>query len=105
MIILIGNWYSLKKWITIRIARQAAVFVCVPMPANHKKMAARASRCGKCKNCLNPVEREDKMSESQPARTAGCRRQIRSGEDAKNDDVEEQMTPVSCRCKLIENLA
>ena len=32
-------------------------------------------------------------------------RQIRSGEDAKDDDVDEQMTPVSCRCKLIENLA
>ena len=54
---------------------------------------------------LREVEREDKMSESQAARTAGCRRQIRSGEDAKNDDVEEQMTPVSCRCKVIENLA
>ena len=32
-------------------------------------------------------------------------RQVRSGEDAKDDDVDEQMTPVSCRCKLIENLA
>ena len=54
---------------------------------------------------LRQVRDEEKMSESQAARTAGCRRQIRSGEDAKNDDVEEQMTPVSCRCKLIENLA
>ena len=54
---------------------------------------------------LCEVEREDKMSEPQAARTAGCRRQIRSGEDTKNDDVEEQMTPVSCRCKLIETLA
>ena len=53
---------------------------------------------------LSESEEQAEVYESS-ARTAGCRRQIRSGEDAKNDDVEEQMTPVSCRCKLIENLA
>ena len=52
VIVLIGNWYSLKKWITIRIARQAAVFVCVSMPANHKQKTQKAGRCGKCKNCV-----------------------------------------------------
>ena len=54
---------------------------------------------------LREVESEKMSGPKAAARTAGCRRQIRSGEDAKNDDVEEQMTPVSCRCKLIENLA
>ena len=54
---------------------------------------------------MSESEEQAKVPESQAARTSGCRRQIRSGEDAKNDDVEEQMTPVSCRCKLIENLA
>ena len=38
VIILIGNWYSLKKSAKGSRDREAAVFVCVSMPANHKNL-------------------------------------------------------------------
>ena len=39
---------------------------------------------------LREVESEKMSGPKAAARTAGCRRQIRSGEDAKNDDVKSR---------------